>query len=227
MGIGAAVVVALVGYDLTANPTSSNPGQANLMYLFTYNYKRTWPETLEFSGMITAFALVASVLMILLVVRRFRHHVVAITLVMSLAWAAWGLDIYLVKTSPHWGQREIIAAYYADRSSPEEQLVAYQMNWKGENFYTSNRIPAFVSSGQKFKDWIKKEKDRGVKTMYFVTEHGRARGLESELGEGVASFTKITDKKLNNKFAIFKAEFGASGKAPKAEEPESEGRDDG
>ena len=52
----------------------------------------------------------------------------------------------------HWGQHEVIAAYYADRASPDEQLVAYQMNWKGENFYTGNHVPAFVSTGATFTD---------------------------------------------------------------------------
>ena len=206
MGIGAAVVVAIVGHDLFHKPPTGSPGQANLLYLFTYNYKRAWPDSLDFSGMITAFTLVVAGLMVLLAVRRYRHHVVAISVITGFVWALWAVDIFMVKTAPHWGQREIIAAYYEDRSGPEEQLVAYQMNWKGENFYTSNRIPAFVSTGKKFKNWIKEEKSRGVTTMYFVTEHGRSRGLQNELGK-VASFDKITSKKLNNKFAIFKARF--------------------
>ncbi|HNS97621.1 MAG TPA: glycosyltransferase family 39 protein [Polyangiaceae bacterium] len=226
-GIAAALVVGLVGFDLASQAGSSNPGQANLMYLFTYNYKRTWPDSLEFSGMITAFAIAAAVLMLLLVYQRIRAHIVVIATMLSIAWAAWGLNIYLVKTSPHWGQREIIAAYFSHRASPEEQIVAFQMNWKGENFYTSNRIPAFVSSGQKFKDWIKKEKERGVSTMFFVTEHGRARSLESELGEGVASFEKITDKRLNNKFAIFKVKFGNRPSQPAPENTETTEEDDG
>jgi 4-amino-4-deoxy-L-arabinose transferase-like glycosyltransferase len=227
MGLGAAAVVALVGYDLSSKPPSGSPGQANLLYLFTYNYKRAWPDSLDFSGMIAAFALIAATLMVLLIARRFRHHVVAISLIVGYAWALWALDIYLVKTAPHWGQREIIEAYYRDRASPEERIVAYQMNWKGENFYTSNRIPAFVSSGQKFKDWIKKQKEQGVTTLYFVTEHGRSNGLKNELGSGIASFKKITDKKLNNKFAIFKVQFGAGPPIPDTKgepEPEDEGQ---
>jgi len=143
--------------------------------------------------------------------------VVVLTLIVGVAWAAWALDIYLVKTSPHWGQREIMVAYYANRANPEEPLVAYQMNWKGENFYTGNRIPAFVSSGAKFKDWIGKEKAKGATTMFFVTEHGRAKSLQGELGEGVASFEKVTDRRLNNKFAIFKAVFGTGGSKPPVE----------
>ena len=60
----------------------------------------------------------------------------------------------MVKASPHWGQREVIEAYYKNRESPEEPLVAYQMNWKGENFYTGNHIPAFVSTGATFTNWL-------------------------------------------------------------------------
>ena len=33
---------------------------------------------------------------------------------------------------------------------PRRELVAYQMNWKGENFYTGNHVPAFVSTGSTF-----------------------------------------------------------------------------
>ena len=57
-------------------------------------------------------------------------------------------------------------------------LVAYQMNWKGENFYTGNHIPAFVSTGSTFTDWLKKKREEGVKVMYFITEHGAHRRPE-------------------------------------------------
>ena len=119
----------------------------------------------------------------------------------------WALDIYMVKTAPHWGQRETILAYYKDRGSPNEPIIAYQMNWKGENFYTGNKIPAFVSSGAKFTQWVTDERAKGVKTMYFVTEHGRRNGLKNELGTGIKYFEPITTSWLDNKFALYKAIF--------------------
>ena len=88
----------------------------------------------------------------------------------------------MVKTAPHWGQHEVIEAYYRDRHGPEEKLIAYQMNWKGENFYTGNRVPAFVSSGAPFTNYIRTEKEHGAKVMYFITEHSRIGGLKSEVG---------------------------------------------
>jgi hypothetical protein len=111
----------------------------------------------------------------------------------------------MVKTSPHWGQHEVLEAYYRNRQSPSEQIVAYQMNWKGENFYTGNRIPAFVSTGSTFTTWLKKEKDGGAKVMFFVTEHSRVGGLKSEV-QG-KTYTELTTKELDNKFVLVKVEL--------------------
>ena len=105
----------------------------------------------------------------------------------------------------HWGQREIIEAYYKARKSPNEPLVAYQMNWKGENFYTSNRVPAFVSSGAPFTKWVKEQRDKGVNVMFFVTEPGRLGGLRTEVG--AKTYTELTDKTVCNKFVTIRAEF--------------------
>jgi hypothetical protein len=79
------------------------------------------------------------------------------------------------------------------------------MNWKGENIYTGNRIPAFVSSGQTFQTWLKQQKEKGAKVMYFVTEHSRTGGLRSEVG--AKSYKELTDKALCNKFVLVRAEL--------------------
>jgi hypothetical protein len=117
----------------------------------------------------------------------------------------WGLDVYMVKTSRHWGQHEIIQAYYESRSSPEEKLVAYQMNWKGENFYTGNHAPVFVGTGAPFASWLKTEREAGVKVLYFVAEHSRIGGLKGEVK--AKSYREITDKTQNDKFVVVRAEL--------------------
>jgi hypothetical protein len=80
------------------------------------------------------------------------------------------------------------------------------MNWKGENFYTGNRLPAFVSTGSKFQKWLKAQRKAGTKVIYFLTEHGRIGTLKSELGPGFRT-AALTDKRLNNKFALVRAEL--------------------
>ncbi|MBX3216518.1 MAG: glycosyltransferase family 39 protein [Labilithrix sp.] len=196
----------LVGRDLAMKAAGSDAtGAIRLLQLFTYNYRRPWPDTLDFSAILGGFTVVAGLLGVALASRSLRRHAVAAVCAFGLLWAAWGLDVYMLALSPHWGQHEVIEAYYRDRASPEERIVAYQMNWKGENFYTGNRIPAFVSSGANFQTWLKKEREKGTKVMYFVTEHSRTSGLRSEVAG--KSYKEITDKALCNKFILVRAEL--------------------
>jgi 4-amino-4-deoxy-L-arabinose transferase-like glycosyltransferase len=204
--VAAALLLIVVGRDLIIKPDGSDqPGAIRLLQLFTYNYRRAWPDALDFSAPLAAFTAVAVALSLALAVRPIRRHAVVLMCVFAFAWGIWGLDVYMQRTAQHWGQHEVIAAYYADRSSPEEQLVAYQMNWKGENFYTGNHVPAFVSTGSTFTTWLKKQRDAGTKVMYFITEHGRIGGLKSEVaGKNVR---EVTDKVLCNKFVLVRIEL--------------------
>jgi 4-amino-4-deoxy-L-arabinose transferase-like glycosyltransferase len=204
--IGGALLLALVGRDLIVKPEGADqPGAIRLLQLFTYNYRRAWPDSLDFAAVLTAFVVVACALLALIAVRSLRRHAVAAFVALSIVWAVWGLDVYMVKTAPHWGQREIAEGYYRTRASSDELLVAYQMNWKGENFYTSNHVPAFVSTGGTFTTWLKKKKDEGARVMFFVTEHSRLGGLKSEVG--ARSYTEVTDKATNNKFVLVRADL--------------------
>jgi len=202
-----ALVLLLVGRDLVIKPEGSDqPGAIRLLQLFTYNYKRAWPESLDFAAVLGGFVVVGVLLSLALSVRSLRRHAAAAFCAFALVWALWGLDVYMVKTSPHWGQHEVIEAYYKDRKGPEEPLVAYQMNWKGENFYMGNHVPAFVSSGATFQTWLKTQKEqKGVKVMFFVTEHSRTGGLRGEVG--AKSYKEITDKTICNKFILVRAEL--------------------
>jgi len=207
VGVAAAIVVALVGRDLAAKSDASDvPGQARLIHLFTYNYRRLWPDSLEFSGVLAGFAVLATALCLLSMVSRLRRHVTVLLLGTSLLWAVWGLDVYLVKAAPHWGQREVIEAYFKMRGSSKEPIIAYQMNWKGENFYTGNEIPAFVSSGAAFTNYLKAQQEKGIKTMWFVTEHSRTSSLKNEAANPKV-FEMVTDRRLNNKFCLVKAVY--------------------
>jgi hypothetical protein len=104
-----------------------------VLHLFTYNYRRGWPASLDFTATLWAFTLTTAVLMALLAWASVRRHVITALLAVALGFAVWGLDSYFMKTSPHWGQRETVLAYYEQSSRIPGPLVAYQMNWKGEN----------------------------------------------------------------------------------------------
>ena len=204
--LAGALVVALVGRDLVGKPEGADqPGAIRLLQLFTYNYRRPWPEDLDFSKTLLFFTVGAIILSVLLAVAPIRRWVVYAFTAFALVWAVWGLDVYMAKTAQHWGQHEVIQAYYANRDNADQPLVAYQMNWKGENFYTGNKVPAFVSSGATFTTWVKSQKDKGVKSIFFVTEHSRTGGLRGEAG--AKTYTELTDKKTCNKFVLVRADL--------------------
>ena len=204
--VAGALLLAAVGRDLIIKPDGADqPGAIRFVHLFTYNYRRAWPDALDFSAILTGFVAVSVGLGFALAVPRMRKHAVIAFLGFAGVWAAWGVDVYMVKTAPHWGQHEIFAAYYADRADPNEPIIAYQLNWKGENFYSGNHVPAFVSSGVAFTSWLAKQKAAGVHVVYVVAEHGRVGTLKGELQP--KSFKELTDKTLNNKFVLIRAEI--------------------
>ncbi len=206
VGLIAAGAALLAGRDMAMSNGGDVTGSIRLMHLFTYQYKRPWPDSLDFRPTLLAFALVTTVLFLCWMGRRLRPHAVVAMSTLSLVFAAWTANVYLVRAAPHWGQRETMLAHSRSRRSPDELLVAFQMNWKGENFYTSNRIPAFVSTGKKFKNWLDDRKAEGTKVMYFTTETARLKGLKRELDDP-KKFEMLTDEDLNNKFFLAKVTF--------------------
>ncbi len=202
VGIAGAALVLAVGRDLSAT-LEGLPNQIRLMHLVTYNYRRPWPPSLDFTPTLWAFTAAATLLCFALVAARVRRHVVAALVSLGVVFAIWGIDVYFMRISPHWGQRETTIAYYQANREVPGPFIAYQMNWKGENFYTGNHVPAFVSSGKKFQDYILDEKKKGVKTFYFVTEHGRTGTLANELG--LKDVEKLTTAELDNKFLLVRA----------------------
>ena len=80
------------------------------------------------------------------------------------------------------------------------------MNWKGENFYTGNHIPAFVSTGVDLHDLAQEEEGRGREGDVL---HHRARAHRRPEGRspGAKSYREVTDKILCNKFVLVRAEL--------------------
>ncbi len=205
VAIGAAIVTFVVGSDLAW----SGPGRQSavrLLRLFTYKYSRAWPEHLRFDTELWGFAAVAAIAVGLLAWQRRRAWFVVVLGTVAGAFALWTVDVYMVKVAPHWGQRELLVRYEVERVAASGQLVAYQMNWKGENFYRGNAVPAFKTTGAKFQNWIDDQRRRGQRTFYFLTEHKRVSALHNELGSP-QDFDKLTDEKLNNKFALLRVRF--------------------
>jgi hypothetical protein len=105
------------------------------------------------------------------------------------------VGVYLPRCARDGGQREILAAYYRERT--RGPLVAYQLNWKGENFYTGNDVAIFISSGSPMKAWLD---GRHGEPLYFVAEKVRVPSLKNELQ--AREFTELTS---NAEYALVRA----------------------
>jgi hypothetical protein len=180
-------------------------GAIHFAQLFSYQYKRPWPAMLDFHAVLLAFGAAAVVLAVLMSARALRRHAIVATTALAVLFAAWCGGVYLTKTGRHWGQGDVIRAYYETRASESEPLVAYQMNWKGENFYTGNRLPAFVSSGAPFTKWLREQKDHGTKVVYFVAEHTRVASLKGEVQ--AHAWREVTTREASHQFVLVRAEL--------------------
>jgi hypothetical protein len=203
LAIGAACVVALVARDLAGTP-------AHLVRLLTYRYSRAWPDAAPCGTALAIFGAVAVAATLAIGSRALRARAAIALGGCSVALAAFVLDAYLVRAAPDGGQRDVIEAFYRARETHPTPvpLVAYQLNWKGENFYTGNRLAIFVSSGAPMKTWLDARRSAGERTVYFVTEQGRVNGLRSELGK-IRSFEKLTDEHVSAEFCLVRAEIDA------------------
>ncbi|MEO7097534.1 MAG: hypothetical protein ABI175_30010, partial [Polyangiales bacterium] len=227
LAIAAAVTTALVVRDLVSRPDNDIKGQERLIQLYTYRYDRVWPKELAFQPALLGFGLAATVLVLVLVARAYRRQAIVAMAALAALFAAWTLDDYMMYVAPHWGQRPLFEAYYRDRKNVNEPLVAFEMNWKGENFYSGGRLVEFgngMSAGStagergsdRMRQWLTDMRTK-TKAIYFVTEASRVgkidemlRGVLGNPPNGQPRWTEaITNDTITNKFIIVRARFGS------------------
>ncbi len=209
LALAGAVMTATVGFDLIQN--GATIGQARFLHLLAYQYRRAWPENIEYRPVLTATIVVCACFATAIAIARFRRVGATAFVLTSAVFSVWLLDVYLVKLAPHYGQRPVFDAYYRTRHSADEPIVAYQLNWKGENFYTGNHTALFVSSGPPMREYLSRLVRDGKRTVYFAAEHQRINSLRSEAATvgPISHFDVLTTQQESNKFALVRVDFGA------------------
>jgi hypothetical protein len=136
----------------------------------------------------------------------------------AVAWTGFILDKVLVELSPHWAQKHVIASYYQKRKGPEEPLIAWQLYWRGENFYTRNEIydhtkpqtekTIFLGDRnvEKMQTYFKTHSNRRV---FFLVERVRFEALRGLLPAEARPTLQIVDQ-TNNKLYLATAQLGES-----------------
>jgi 4-amino-4-deoxy-L-arabinose transferase-like glycosyltransferase len=193
-----ACVVAFVGRDLTWATVARPQGNERLIHLFIYNYGRLWPEHLDYRPILTGFAVAAGVTTAASAFRSWRPVATRALVGVAVAFCGWGLNVYMVDVSHHWGLRDLSQRYYDLRDSADEPLVAWQMNWKGENFYTGNRVYVFAETDNKrIQKWL--EQNEGRKA-YVVLERKRLAGFRKLVPD--REIRELSTKRDCNKFLL-------------------------
>jgi 4-amino-4-deoxy-L-arabinose transferase-like glycosyltransferase len=198
-----ACLVALVGRDLSWVTSARPQGYERLIHLFVYNYKRPWPEHLDYRAALRGFALAASVSVALASLPRWRSAASRALCGVAICFCAWGLNVYMAELAGHWGIRDLAARYYESRLGPEEPLLAWQLNWKGENFYTGNRVYVFAETDNKrIKKWFRENEGRRV---YVLMERKRLARFERLFPN--AELETLTTSRDNNKNVLLRLEI--------------------
>ncbi|HHH28717.1 MAG TPA: hypothetical protein ENK57_10290, partial [Polyangiaceae bacterium] len=204
--LAAPPVLALVGRDLSWVTDARPQGYERLIHLFVYNYGRPWPTEFDYRPILTGFAIVGTALILIAAIRPVRDVAMRAFVGFALMFCVWSLDVYMIDLSPHWGQRELVQRYYDLRESDEQPLVAWQMNWKGENFYTGNAVNVFVQlDNQALRSWLDENQGR---TAFFLLEPARLASLRGVMRD--SEIEEITDTRFCNKFILIRAHIGRS-----------------
>jgi 4-amino-4-deoxy-L-arabinose transferase-like glycosyltransferase len=198
-----ACLVAFVGRDLSWSTSARPQGNERLIHLFVYNYGRLWPEHLDYRAILTGFALAAGVATATAAFRSWRPVATRLLLGVAVLFCAWSVNVYMVDLSDHWGFRDLAKRYYALRESPDEPLVAWQMNWKGENFYTGNRVYVFAETDNKrMREWLQQNDARKA---YVVLEHNRLERFRKLVPD--RKIRELSTKRECNKFVLIELEI--------------------
>jgi 4-amino-4-deoxy-L-arabinose transferase-like glycosyltransferase len=207
-------LLALVAFDLTSAPKSAQ----QFIWLFSYDYVNTpqgrpWPPDMNYVRTLWAFAGLFAIASALIAWQRARTIATIATIGVAVAFTYFLLDVYIRTAASHWSQKPLIAQYYRDRHSPYERLLAWQLYWRGENFYTQNEIYEGPSNertvflgdrnAENLKDYVSNHKG---KRMFFLIERTRLDGLRGILPENIRPSLKIVNDD-NNKFYLLTADL--------------------
>lgn len=204
--IGSLVLFIFAARDVSFVPNVGTKGFERFIHLFIYNYSRSWPvgEKYNYALTMTVFSIIVAGFILLLVIPKLRKLALAGLVVVSCCFAGWAMNIFMPDISPHWSQGYIIREYYHHRTSPNQRLIVFKLNWKGENFYTGGRaIIDETMDDNRFKSWLESHKGE---RHYFLVSMGMKGRVERYLNETLGPGHKVEDivrpDVASNKFTI-------------------------
>ncbi|MBI4818490.1 MAG: glycosyltransferase family 39 protein [Deltaproteobacteria bacterium] len=191
-GVVAVIVVlfAVVARDLFDEPR-------DLVNLFTYKYDREFPREVQPRPFMGAIVGATGALAILAYALKQRARALLAFVAMGVLFGTWISHHHFNMLSPHWSQAHLFKTYYAEKKGTEP-IYAYQLNWRGETFYSRNRVLQVKESGANQR--IRSLVDQPGRE-FIVTEQERYQALKSALSPEKRNKIQIIDRS-SNKFYL-------------------------
>lgn len=138
----------------------------------------------------------AGVLSVVAALKQARVMLFGVFWAFTLCFACWFNWNHWVKLSHHWTQRDLFWRYYRQHR-PGEPIAAFQMNWRGETFYSRNMVEQFRlgDANVRLRNFVAQPGREWV-----LVEHGRLTSLTSAVGADKK--VTIIDRDINNKFVL-------------------------
>jgi 4-amino-4-deoxy-L-arabinose transferase-like glycosyltransferase len=192
LAAGAVIVllVALIARDILNEPQT-------LVNLFTYKYDRDYPRDVDPRPYIGTILGIGGAGILGFWLTKHKDKVLLSFFGMAFLFGAWISHHHFNMLSPHWGQAHLFKTYYEEKKG-NEPLYAYQLNWRGETFYSRNRVMQVKESGadQRMRSLV----DRPGRE-FIITEQSRYHTLQSILSPDKKDKIRILDRS-NNKFYL-------------------------
>jgi 4-amino-4-deoxy-L-arabinose transferase-like glycosyltransferase len=185
--VAAGVVAALV-IGIAVGPSTSGPAPEPSL----------WHWLIPTAFMLGALALVALTT---------RAGLVWLVAAAGVVYGGFLIDRYLPDLGPHWSEKHVVAAYYKNRSGPQDPLIVWNLYWRGENFYTRNEVYSQATPAEKWawvepgnlapQAWFAQHKGTRV---FFLVERTKLESLRGALPAESRNLRTVDDS--NNKLLL-------------------------
>ncbi len=166
--LSALVILIVVTNDLVKQP-------AHWVWLYTYLYSKEWARGVPEGSGILAYGLIFGCGLLLLGVSKLRRAMVWSLFCIVVFWGGYLLNSYQVVCAHQWSQKQVIQTYYRTRQKATEPLVAWNLNWRGETWYTAAQIVVSMNNNSAITQWLSQ---RGHGRVFFITERGNFGALK-------------------------------------------------
>ena len=196
---GWVVLPIVVLFVVSARDLINDP--QNLVNLFTYKYDRDYPRDINPRLYMSAIVLLGGVAMVGAYLLRQRGRALLAFGLTAALFGAWISHHHFNYLAPHWGQKHLFETFYGEKKG-DEPIYAFQLNWRGETFYSRNKVLQVKESGanQRIRELV----DRPGRE-FIVTEQSRFHTLKGVLSPDKRDKVRILDRS-NNKFYLLVVE---------------------